>query len=458
SAFGYLNDNSGSQTFGTNRNRKGGIMHARMKYVGPTRVTSNNTEETNPNREWNETNGVMVVNPDPGDAQDTDYGTTPVKNSGVINYINNSGHLVPGTNFKQYDNVSELYYTAYRYLKGLNNIEAYTSVLDKTGDARDRLVGGLPIIKDWKKGGHDPIQFSCQKNFFLGIGDTNTHNDRGFVTDGSDDPLFSGGGTSKFSKLRGVIHAREDMNDTSVTGSVQGSDYISVLAYDANTSDLRPDMAGEQRASTYWIDILESGLKAPKNNPYWLAAKYGGLKAPEDFDPTSRAAKLEDSWWWSTGDKLSNNHKRPDNFYVVSSAQDLINSLPQPLADIQREQKGNRSSLALNSTQLESGSMTFQVQYVSGSWAGNMYGYEINANSGALTSDPVWNAESKLPKWDERNVYVNNDGLKLFRTEGKNLSGFNADRAQYLLGKRDKESDGTFRVRQGVLGDIVNPQ
>src|SRR5690606_14747904 len=116
------------------------------------------------------------------------------------------------------------------------------------------------------------------------------------------------------------------------------------------------------------------------------------------------------------------------------------------------------SSLALNSTQLESGSMTFQVQYVSGSWAGNMYGYEINANSGALTSDPVWNAESKLPKWNERNVYVNNDGLKLFRTEGKNLSGFNADRAQYLLGKRDKESDGTFRVRQGVLGDIVNSQ
>src|SRR5690606_571305 len=186
SAFGYLNDNSGSQKFGTNRNRKGGIMHARMKYVGPTRVTNSNTEETNPNREWSDVDGIMVANPDPGDAQDTPHGGTPIRHSGVISYINNSGHLVDGTKFKQYDNVSELYYTAYRYLKGLGNIAAYTDVSDKSGAEKDRLIGGLPIISDWKKAGHDPIQFSCQKNFLLGIGDTNTHNDRGFVDDGSD--------------------------------------------------------------------------------------------------------------------------------------------------------------------------------------------------------------------------------------------------------------------------------
>lgn len=457
SAFGYLNDNSGSQSFGTNRNRKGGIMHARMKYVGPTRVTDNNTEETNPNREWKSTDGTLVTNPDPTDASDTPHGKSPVDHSGVISYINNSGHLVSGTNFKQYDNVSELYYTAYRYLKGLENIPSYTDVSDKTGEARDRLIGGLPIISDWKKDGHDPIQFSCQKNFFLGIGDTNTHNDRGFVNDGSDDPLFAGN-NSKFSRLRSAIHSREGMGDSSVTGAVQGSDYIAVLAYDANTSDLRPDMPGEQRASTYWIDILESGLKARRNNMYWLAAKYGGLRTPDDFDPTSTTASIENSWWWSSGERLSNNDARPDNFYVVSSAQDMIDSLTQAFADIQREQRGNRSSLALNSTQLDSGSMTFQAQYVSGAWTGDIYAYQIDGSSGSLISVPAWNAESKLPNWDERKVFVNSGGLKLLKTEGANLTGFNKDRAEYLLGKRDKESDGTFRARQGILGDIVNSQ
>lgn len=454
SAFGYLNDNSDGIN---NKNRSGGIMHARMKYVGPKRTTSDNKEATNLNNEWDAETGIFVLNPDPADASATPHGTKPIVHSGVISYINRSGHIVPETEFKRYDNVSELYYTAYRYLKGLENISAYTNVSGVSGDARDRLIGGLPIISEWKKDGHDPIQFSCQKNFFLGIGDTNTHNDKGIKTDAADDPVFS----STFDTLRNVIHAREGMDNNSVKGSGTGSDYISVLAYDAKTNDLRPDMPGKQRASTYWIDILETGLKARKNNAYWLAAKYGGLKVADDFDPTNSSSTLEDSSWWTTGEKLSNNDKRPDNFYVVNNAQDMVNSLVQAFADIQLEQRGNRSSLALNSTQLEAGSMTFQAQYVSGAWTGDVYGYEIDKTTGSIITEPKWKAESKLPLWSQRKIYVNFDDsaeLKLFSAEGKNLAGFNQDRVDYLRGKRNKEQDGTFRTRYGLLGDIINSQ
>src|SRR5690554_1780360 len=135
SAFGYLNDSSNNHTYGNNRNRKGGIMHARMKYVGPTSISpTTNTEINNINKEWDPSTGVFITNPDPSDAANTAYGNKRVENSGVISYINNSGHLVEGTKFKTYDNVSELFYTAYRYLRGLPNIPAYTKTSDKSGD------------------------------------------------------------------------------------------------------------------------------------------------------------------------------------------------------------------------------------------------------------------------------------------------------------------------------------
>lgn len=459
SAFGYLNDNSGTGTYGKNRNRKGGIMHARMKYVGPNRVTNNNTEEKNPNNEWDGTTGIFKTNPDPIDAAATPFGLTKVTHSGVISYINRSGHIVPGTEFKRFDNVSELYYTAYRYMKGLPNIAAYTDVSDKSGVDKDKLIGGIPVISDWRNatGNIDsPIQFSCQKNFILGIGDTNTHNDSKFVDDGkSDDPFLQAG---RFTDLRTNMLTREkaDGNTVNVSGD-ERSDYIAVLAYDAHTADLRSDMPGKQTASTYWIDILEGALKNRSTNAYWLTAKYGGFKVPEKFDRTTKT-RLEDPLWWTSGNKLSTGDKRPDNFYVVDDAQAMINSLTQAFANIQLEQTGNRASLTLNSTQLEAGSMTFQARYISGAWTGNIYGYSINSTTGALISEPKWDAESKLPQWDKRKVFVNNGGLKSFYTEGKNLTNFNQDKANYLLGNRSKETDGTFRARQGVLGDFVNSQ
>jgi type IV pilus assembly protein PilY1 len=458
SAFGYLNDNSNKDTFGFHRNRKGGIMHARMKYVGPDRVTNANTETINTNREWDAATGIFVLNPDPADASATPFGVNPVTHSGVISYINRSGHLVPGTEFKRFDNVSELYYTAYRYMKGLPNIAAYTTITE-TSTARDKLIGGLPIIRDWRNitGDADsPIQFSCQKNFFLGIGDTNTHYDSMFVEDGKSDDLFLQGG--RFNALRTNMHDREkaDGNTVNVSGD-QRSDYIAVLAYDAHTADLRPDMPGKQTASTYWIDILEGALKNRSTNAYWLTAKYGGFKVPETFDRTAKTL-LNDSLWWTSGDKLSTKDKRPDNFYVVDKAQDLIDGLVQAFANIQLEQTGNRASLTLNSTQLEEDSMTFQARYISGVWTGNMFGYGINKITGALSPEPKWNAESKLPTADNRKVYIDNGGLKLFKAVGKDLTGFNQDKVNYLLGNRSKETDGTFRARQGILGDFVNSQ
>lgn len=457
SAFGYLNDNSSP-----NPNRDGGIMHARMKYVGPEKINNQNNAISNDNAEWNSETGVFVQNPDPNDADATTSrysGLSEIQHSGVISYINNSGLIVPDTLFKRYDNVSELFYTAYRYLRGLPNRSEYIAIT-QTDDALNRLVGGLPII-DWAANEADePMQFECQNNFFLGIGDTNTHPDTRLPKD--DDDADIAARVARISTLEDGL---------SISGG--RSALIAGLAFDANTNDLRPDLEGKQTASTYWIDILENGLKARRSNQYWLAAKYGGLKVPDDFNPDSDP--IDESMWYTNGEILASRDKRPDNFYVVASAQDMVDGLTQAFSDIQKEQTGNRSSLALNSTKLEAGSATFQAQYTSGIWTGDLNAFTLDGDTGALSSSPAWTASSKLPLPADRNIKtwngsgfvnftaatggINNTTLTGLLRMDSGTTGSATDVVNYLRGVRTNENNATdFRVRQGVLGDIVNSQ
>jgi type IV pilus assembly protein PilY1 len=94
-AFGYLND--------ATLTRDGGVLRARMKYVGPTQPVPGADPITNPSAEWNATTGVMVTNPDSTDASNTAsaYGIT-IGNSGVMNYVNKFGEITPGS-YKSYD-------------------------------------------------------------------------------------------------------------------------------------------------------------------------------------------------------------------------------------------------------------------------------------------------------------------------------------------------------------------
>ncbi len=120
--FGYLNDG--------NMLRDGGVLRARQKFVGREQDRSRRTaRSSNPNREWDPTTGVLVRNPDAADA-DGDHrpwSGRPSSDSGVINYINKFGQMTTA-NHKSYDPVSELYYTAIRYLKNQGNVPEYTSL------------------------------------------------------------------------------------------------------------------------------------------------------------------------------------------------------------------------------------------------------------------------------------------------------------------------------------------
>ena len=461
SVFSYLNVNGTAQN--------GGVLRAAQKYVGDKmRIPGNSSEVDNAYAEWDVATGILKTNPH----------NDSTGNSGVINYINKFGELT--NQHKSNDPVSELYYAATRYLRGMNNLADYTKN-SSTNTQKDNF----PVITDWV----DPIQYACQKNVILGIGDVNTHEDRN-LPPGDDTSLKVNSYTQKIFDL-------ENVGKSASASSFSGrgnSAYIAGLAYYANTTDLRPDIAGKQTASTHWVDVRENRVLQPKNNnQYWLAAQYGGFKVPKDFgDPLERATSLPDSLWYTNSETLETKDKRPDNFYVASDAQKMVDSLKQAFAQIVSDVRSTTTSISANSFALATDT-TIYVPFVDSTrWSGDLVARRINPDK-TIDTTPLWSAAQKLDitSPSTRNILTITPGTEtstgtlsssgqdfnwaslsstqkeaLRKTLGSTAlvdEAVGENRLDYLRGTRDLERsitkpDAAFRQRDSRLGDIVNSE
>ncbi|WP_120996765.1 pilus assembly protein [Stutzerimonas urumqiensis] len=410
SVFGYLND--GSQL------RDGGVLRAGQKYIGPLKRERGVAGQTNNARaEWDKNTGILFTNPNPADATATQtaFGLT-VSNSGVINYLNKFGQL---TNYdhKSNDPVSELYYAAFRYFRhptdangnSVGNVPEYSTPSPAhtmiSGDTKDKWLDGFPVITDWD----DPIQYACQKNVILGIGDTNTHADRNLphATKSDKEPATPArvaadsfnvsDATARVGIIEGV-DVKATSADTFGDCCSNNSAYIAGMAYHANTVDLRDDIIGKQLLSTHWVDVREGEkLKGRAKNQYWLAAKYGGFKVPEKVefgDPYARTEALPNSWW-TDGDLTEAKELRPRNFYVASDATKMVESLKTAFANIAKEVSSTTAALSTNSTRLDTGTAVFQSLLDSADWSGDLLAKAV-ATDGTVATTPSWRAASKL--------------------------------------------------------------
>ena len=411
SAFGYLND--------SNILRDGGVLRARQKFVGPTQPVPNSTPVANARSEWDSNTGVLTINPDLTDANDTAtlFGV-PVVNSGVINYLNKFGQITPGTSsYKTYDPVSELYYAAIRYFKNLGNVPEWTSMGGASVATKTTWVDGFPVITTWD----DPIQYSCQRNFVLGIGDVNTHADKNLPgsTPTTNEPAKPAAVTADTSvnavtatNKVGVLHGNglgSTLGNTNPFGGCcnNNSALMAGLAYDSNALDIRPDnpavakTVGKQTVQTLWLDILEyQTYKA--NNQFYLAAKYGGAKIPEIFDAYGRATDLPASWWNTTTETVgtgASSQVRPDNYFVASKPDQMVLGLNRAFAKIFNDLRAYTTSFAtaLPQTSL-SGSSSFGAKYDSTTWTGEVEANSVtfDAGTGAPTFTLQWSFSSKL--------------------------------------------------------------
>lgn len=499
SAFGFLNDHAIT--------RDGGVLRAKQKFVGPEALDPvSHVWVTNANREWDPTTGVLVRNPDSADAAATaaivgtttgtssystgtdaaPLGTTvlqskTITDSGVINYINRFGQMTTKTH-KNYDPVSELYYTAIRYLKRQPNIAAYANNLGASANERYELADGFPVIANWDGAANDPFQYRCQKTAILGIGDVNTHRDKNLpgnrahggstanepATEPADTTVDVYTATQKVAQIEGIT-----IGVNQFTGR-ENSAYLVGLAYDSHTRDIRPDLEGTQTVSTHWVDVRENQTLAGRaSNQYWLAAKYGGFTVPETtppFNPYAATVTIPLSDWHTNGDILESGDRRPDNFYVASDADKMISSLTTAFQKIVQEQTGSSASLAANSTRLDTETRTFQAQFRSGTWRGELNSYVVSPTTGALITPPAWSASSVSTlapaNWASRNIRIHNaaTGMQVpfvwaNLSPAQQTALGSANVVNYLRGDGSREQEepgGVYRNRTTILGDIVN--
>lgn len=474
SAFGYLND--------SNIRRDGGVMRARMKFVGPSRPVPGSEAVSNPAAEWSAVNGVFLTNPDSADATAT--GLAGINSSGVLNYLNKFGQ--DSRNYKTYDNVSELYYAGLRYYKKQGNVDEWTS------GATAAMADGFPIIRTWD----DPILYSCQKNFILGIGDVNTHADGnlpGSSLHGTEPavPAAVTADTSvdvtRATNKVGTLEGLGNLGQAYAAGGTNNTHYIAGLAYDAHTVDIRPDadasrgLLGKQTVSTYWLDVMEYQAYRSKN-PYWLAAKYGGFTAPSDFDPYTAMAAPVEALWYTTTDTIGGD-KRPDNYFTAARADLMVNGLKKAFTSIVSQLKAYSTSFSFALPSVAGGgTASYSAQYDASSWTGDVVATNLTIDG---NGDPVltqaWKLSDRLATqfaatgWDtQRRVATWNGGGVPFRLDSLSTAQRSAlatsyaasngvgDYVNYLRGDRTHEqgssvagSTKAYRSRSVLLGDIV---
>ncbi len=279
------------------------------------------------------------------------------------------------------------------------------------------------------------------------------------------------------------------------TNSYSGRDnsaYIAGLAYDANTKDIRPDIAnqprtiGRQTVQTYWVDVLEQPFQA--NNQFYLAAKFGGLKVPANFDPYTFAATIPLDWWSTSGERLTDTRTnteqdRPDNYFAAGRPDTLVAGLTQAFESIVSAIKAYTTSFSLSAVQISSaGAASYASQYDANGWTSIVTASEMTFDSaGNPTSTLRWSSKDKLATqfagtgWDTNRRVVTWNGTagaafrvgNLTATQSTSLDTSyvtgddSANYLNYLRGDRSNERSlaapaRPYRARSTLLGDIVN--
>ncbi|HVK56086.1 MAG TPA: PilC/PilY family type IV pilus protein [Burkholderiales bacterium] len=473
-AFGYALENT--------RERAGGVLRARMKDIGPQKFIPgvglvNNPTTPSGGREWSPNTGIFFDNPDSNDAVASGVG-----NSGVINYLNKFGRE---NAYKGFDPVSELYYESLRYLRGLK-----APIPEYIKDITPAMLDGFPVIKNWD----DPLQYSCQKNYIITIGDENTNCDTllpGNSLTGTCNnhagPISPADPAINVTTLTNKVGQLEGLGDL---GSIYhpfnrgNTYYIAGLAYWANTNDFRPDNSadpkskGKQTIKSFFIDVLEEPLGGPRPggvNQYYLAAKYGGF-----VDENNNGVPANSKTFDKDGNGI------PDNLFGANQPDQLAKSLRQIFEKIAAETSaGTGAGVANPNFDTDSaGNSVYQTYFTPGDWSGDVEGGILDINEVEITDGAgvkrntftskytkSWNAQEKLDLatagngWKNRKIATISNGVPV---QFRRASLSTAQRAalgsttpeqnnmiDYISGDQAKEGS-TFRDRAHILGDIVH--
>lgn len=478
------------------------VLRSKAKYVGKQLLDPSDAKwKDNSYREWND-DGTLVVDPDSADAATRN--PAGVANSGVINYVNKFG--TTGTysgdiRYKSKDDTGRLYYATLRYLRNKGAVANYHNGVT-TGNA-----DGFPVIKTWD----DPVQYSCQKNYIIVMGDTHTHCDKrlpgGDFTDNKGCGAYTDANGNKHGYdvdeygaevatgdarkepaddvdvgdqanwvgarekascakngdnsacLNGLTMTQLDNLATTPAGVGSASFYIAGLAHWAAANDMRPDIEDSrgvpQRIGTTIIDVEEYG-DCGFQSQYWLAGKYGN---PSSYDAAGDWLTANNPAEQVIGAPTCSSRAPPaladgkvswpKNLLRASDPADMIASVKSAIASIVAQNGQVAVQGQSSSSLIGGGAYVYQSTFDTEGWVGDLRARTVSVTGGVGTT-PTWEASANLPTEANRVIYTYNDGLD---ASGDDESGDNPNAHKGVLFSATAlaDSPSAFSTRQKLF-------
>lgn len=294
--------------------------------------------------------------------------------------------------------------------------------------------------------------------------------------------------------------ARED-NDSSDGSSLNGPAgksyrYKAKFPFKDNRANTLADVA-----MYYWKndlrDDLDNLVPETKTNPaFWQhMVTYGvGLGVNGSVDPDTAfnaVATGTDVPWLApkpneqncagsvcdarTNDLIHAAVNSRGGFFSAAEPDVFANELAEALQVIANESKSSASSVAANSTRLDSGTLVYQASFNSLEWSGRIQAFSLNSD-GTL-KNTVWDTNNNaIPAHGLRNVFtavgdpgaITTSSVAFTAAQWGSLTanqqtalrdGGSVDtgkaRINWLRGDQSKEGT-SFRQRSEILGDIIN--
>ena len=254
-----------------------------------------------------------------------------------------------------------------------------------------------------------------------------------------------------------------------ISGTTADGTYLDVRDEDTNAA-ADPDYFLDTPNTTdelplYKKRIFTVGTSASasfiKHDPLWYAAKWS-------MTDTDDNGLLEASEWDSDSDG------NPDGYFLVTNAGKLETELTKAFAEI-IARTSSSAAVATNSTRLDTNTKVYQARFDSREWSGQLLAYDLSDTDGSIGSQ-AWDAADLIPSENSRNIFSYNPlassakGIEFeydnFNTVQQDYLDQNAlgeidslgeERVDYIRGNQTNElTNGPFRARSSILGDIVN--
>ncbi|MEW6679111.1 MAG: PilC/PilY family type IV pilus protein [Pseudomonadota bacterium] len=256
-------------------------------------------------------------------------------------------------------------------------------------------------------------------------------------------------------------------NYTCPDGTRMPANIVSATGCPANQSGGTGSNCGCAKTWTYTQSTTPAGLL---KNPLWYAAKYGAPASSWDLENNNTGVSTPDG--------------EPDHYFEVRNPANLFTSLSE-VFDEASQPDASASSVATNTTTLQTKTRIFQAKFSSADWSGQLLSYPLDSLTGALGTQD-WDAGVKINSQNYSTGRViltkgSADGVPFLYANltstaqaelNENYLGTvdncGAERVNYLRGDASNEgatgsfvsgscSAAKFRPRNtSKLGDIVN--